>query len=450
MSMVYDKNIFGKLFIIEADKKTSYNFAYIDKYVNIICSSPEETYKIVKKQQWINAISADGKQIVFSVGDARFTWGNINILRFRSPITIYGNIKIDRSRILTFNQIYFYGKLVNHAFPASKIIELNKDNGLSLKFKENKEVDLEKNYQNKFNIIATIGGPLNWEYGKIFDIAKTITSKIKLVFNRAQRINKIFEYVKVFNKIMVLLCGRNNVDFEIGIRVKSSIGNKPILNDYKVYVDTGNSEQYSDIAKIENVIKVEKIWDNIDKIFNLFLSDFDQPMLDYLIDNNRNEYSGFNIINTCNSINNEFDIKAKNDKEFQSYAIQYIQTIKRIEFTEKDRKKHITLLKNKKDYSKFFLKIKIEIIFKYYYKQIAELHKEFRLDFCRFIAPNKFLYYLPKFLSIRNSAAHSEVQWSDGKHLFGYVDLLIYFCIFERLGYDINIIKYELANLHCS
>lgn len=448
MSSEFENNLFGKLYIIEVNKKASYNFAYIDKYVNIICNDPEDLYEIVKKQHWINAVSTDNKQIVFSVGDAKFILGDINILQFKSPVIIYGNIKIDRSSILTFNQLYFSGELVNDIYPASKIIELKKDKNISLEFKNNEEVDLKKKYKNKFVLIATIGGPIYWEYGKIYDIAKTITSKIKFEFVRTQRIDNILNFAKIFYNVMVLLCGRNNIDFDIGIRVKSTAGKKKLLNEYRVFVDNGYNEKFSSVANIDSIMKIEKIWEHIDGLLDLFINDKNKPILSYLIDNNSNRCNGYNIINVCNSIENEFDIKVINDSIFNEYAEQYIKQIKRKGFSNKNRVEHIKILKAKKNLDKFFIRIKIEIIFKYYYKYIINLNNELKFSFCRYVAPNMFLYILPKFLEIRNSAAHKEVQWGDGKYLYNYVDLLIYFCIFERAGYDVKTVMFEIGKLH--
>lgn len=447
MDSKINKNMYGKIYVIEDNNKTSYNFIYFDDYINIVCNDPEEMHKILKKQRWINAISIDNKQMVFSIGDVKYIYSNMNVLQFKSPITIYGNTKVDRSSISTFNQLYISGNLVNNVFPASKIIELESKESIILKFKNNNEIDIVKNYLNTFDVIATIGGPINWEVGKIFDIAKTITSKIKFVFKRAQRIDKIFEYSKIFYNLMVLLCGRRNVDFDINIRVKSKVDGKTFQNDYKVYIDNGYNENYSEVAEFDNVIKIENIWEHIDGLLSLFVENSNQPMLNYIIDNNSATYSEFNVINACNAINNEFDIKVSIDKKFKDFAINYINSISRKEFSEKDRKTHLKSILEDKNKEKIFLKIKIEILYKYYVDYIVRLKKENYLPFCNNVSPNKFMYYLPKFLKIRNSAAHSQVEWCDGKYLFGYIDIIIYFCIFERAGYEIDKIKYELARL---
>ena len=305
------------------------------------------------------------------------------------------------------------------------------------------------NVKPNLSLKAVIGGPINWENtGKIFNIADSIRSKFVIRFKKPQSLDKVYYYSKVLYELFTLLTRHKNLDIVMRIVMYYKHDSVTITNDYGIYMNNDIKENYSTKINVYNSMQVENLWESIQNLFGFFFDQNLKPNLDFCCDNNEDLFSSIDVINVCNSLNREFDILCIYFKRFNDYTVKYIYNLKRKDISQTKKNELIKCIQscNGEKLEKVYLKLKIEILFKWFLKYIKIIEKNSNRDRLPYNYKN-FIKLLPKFIDIRNSAAHAFVEWNESKNLMTHMEMIVYLAIFYRAGYNLKAIIDEISKV---
>ncbi len=400
---------------------------------------------------WLYGISDDNRQVVIGIGQKinRNMAAPVDLKAeyFQAPI-ILKSCSNDRVNINEFDSIEFYGGIVDVLFNPAQVLNrdattgnISKRNNDEYEKKYNVQVDGETfsvRYSIKYRELLT------WEIGKLPDLRNNIHSAVYFDFKEKKPISDIFKYYNYAKSLFQFCSGSANVGFSTRLFIKNDIRSCSA-------VDVKLLEEYDDYAEdrldIAHVISLNSLGQNADRLFTVLNEKKSEPYMEFLPERNinANRILSTDINDLCVSLEIEYSkIKTDNNDENKQHArLLANKLLNEIEKEENCpavvKKKACDIINTQLKSFLPSLKEKISWLYeKYevYIKTIASRNEHVKLGIVKAYTLSEFKEKISEFVTMRNKASHGGFKFNDGIEIYVHLELLVYFCILNRVGYS--------------
>ena len=399
-----------------------------------------------EKGTWMYGTTETGNKVAFfrkkKLYVDNISTHRIGTIKFYVPITIMEPTIV--RPYTEFDSIEFFGGVVDVLFPPSYAMNKNFLQPEPLFYSKD---DYEKSFDTVVNgekITLTYSVNVNYKTypGQIPDFHKTIHSTLRLSFDDSHSFYDILKYYRYAHILFMFCTGRQNVNSEVRLYKENKIVSKQV----RINEDFENFA--NDILTYDKVISFLSLDDKFPDLFKLLNEKNTAPNLLFLPEHNK--YYNFIRYNTvtdiCNSLDKEYSLI--NEKEIASdreQAKELFDSIdefidSQVEISNYLKSKAKSLLGPLKSISPS-LKEKIAYITDLFFEKSKEITEQMGHDNMgiTFYDRSSFDKMVSKFVDIRNKSAHSGICWNEGSQIAPHLMLYIYYCILNRVGFEVGL-----------
>ena len=447
-------------------------------YIKMLDVYESDEYKHSKTITWVFGVDERGRSVAFSKKN-RVCKSIVSPITLNAATFVTGVIVTTKSPVLadisSFDSIEFAGETIDLLYPPTSALVYNRENA-AISFKNKK--DYTKTYkleinEEHMNIDFSINTRYSWNISKAPDLREEIKSFIKLSFDGAKPLEAIAAYYGYIMSLCEFCIRQRNLSLEITLNKKYehkvNNGKSEILNE-KIFVKFFDGHDDYAHEKIEYCMDLNfrNLGDRLPYLFKLLSEKNTKPNLLYLpyrnIDSNSINHTM--ITDLCASIEREYGFIFGNpsnnsDANCSQFGAKMLhRELKAIvkNFKHKNkidnitREKALNLIGKLKNSEPSFKEKsgKLYNLFKDYIKPIAEDIIQIPYDFND---PSKVKKYrqgtvydekefkkiVGIFYATRSRASHGLIVWDESSmSVYKYLELIVYFCILYRAGYELD------------
>lgn len=410
-----------------------------------------------EKNHWLFGITEDGRSIAFLKKNRLSNFLSspitLNASCFHTPLIVKSTTP-DFLDLRTFNIIEFRGGIVDLLHSPNLAIDEFSDRS-SIQFMEystfTKSFDIEL-AKEKFKITYSIDlSELKIETGKLPDLRNNIHSILRFEFDEDKPLDKIEMYYRFALSFFQFCSGALNVNFDTRLYQTRRSNDNRIVRSSPILVDLvdGFDDYANEKLNFTQVIRFRFLGDQLPQLFQLLNIEKTRPNTNFFP--KRNKDSGkilyTDVADICAAFEMEYsfsnvtsDISLKKQAENLTKELMCIIDAKSdINDMVKSKAKNI-LSSQLKGFSPS-LKEKINAIymeFEEVIRQITQKPEHIELGICKIYTLEEFKSKISDFVAIRNKGAHSSIVWNKSTEIYMHLNLLIYFSILKRAGFEKN------------
>lgn len=459
-------NVFSGLMKFACEKKSFDAFFSVNGNVITVIPITDECHKKIieasytenraddKREIWMYGVDEFGRSVAFLKNSGLNHYisapVSLNTAKFFAPIILRSESPsgIDLSM---FDVIEFRGGIVDILYPPSKAIdEKYSEKSLIFRDKNTFEKTVPVCVEGKqFKFIYSVSTEdLSMETGKVSDLREHVHSVVRFQFDELQSVYDIKKYYIYALQLFQFCVGRLNVNFEMRMYLSK--------NQSKIFVKFQDGfDDYPEDLNIMKVIRFDFLGEKISDVFSLLNDEKRRPHLLFLPKRNKDRWSikYTDVTDLCVALENEYNFTEPKSsethrEEAKKLTEHLLYCIKKYDCSEYVKNKARAILSGQLKNFRPSLKEKICMLCDEFYadmQEITEPQTKVDLNITKTYSADEFKSKIKEFIELRNRTSHAGIVWNEGIDIFFHLQLLVYFSILKRVGYDIQQIKSILS-----